>query len=235
MSFVSLSILASFFSIFQSKSLLVLSISWYSSLHWSRLAMSATSSLLSMPIILSMAMRTFSKWPALAERTSKARAASLKLWLSLAALLMAAYAWALGLPWSSSWRREGAMSRPVSRMSMPVSLPALMAEAKSSRASSLMRISIALEMPSSSSSRRLLRVVHSSCLAWQAAFVTSKNLMSASFCATVSSYMFWVSARRCSASAFSPSFFNFSASSSLSCLVFMAMNFSKFMLEVDSA
>mmetsp|Transcript_81260 Transcript_81260/g.228906 ORF Transcript_81260/g.228906 Transcript_81260/m.228906 type:complete len:247 (-) Transcript_81260:446-1186(-) len=146
---------------------------------------------------------------------------------------MVAYARAAGVP--SSCKKEGAMSLPVSLLSMPVSLPSLMAEAKSSRASSLVRISIALEMPASSSSRRLLRVVHSSCFSSQAALVTSKNFMSASFCATVSSYMFWVSARRCSASAFSPSFFSLSASSSLSSAVFSAMNASKFLFDVASA
>mmetsp|Transcript_127131 Transcript_127131/g.368050 ORF Transcript_127131/g.368050 Transcript_127131/m.368050 type:complete len:236 (+) Transcript_127131:715-1422(+) len=128
------------------------------------------------------------------------------------------------------------MSLPVSYLlSVRTSLPSLIAEEKSSRASSLVRISNALRMPEISSLRRSLRTVHSSCFASQAFVVSSKNLMFASFCATVSSYICCVSARRTSDSALTPSFFCLSASMSLSSTVFTAMYDSNFVLAAASS
>mmetsp|Transcript_103073 Transcript_103073/g.276894 ORF Transcript_103073/g.276894 Transcript_103073/m.276894 type:complete len:233 (-) Transcript_103073:61-759(-) len=181
MSPASLSILASFFSIFHSTSLTVLSTFKYSFLHWSRFSMSSASSLFSVVMTLSIITSTFSKWPTLASRTCTAKAASLRLFPLVAELLSTEYAFDIGESAPSNCRKTGAMSRPVLYlMSAPVSLPSLMAELKSSRAASLVRISRALEIPSSSSSRKLLRVVHSSCLVWQAALVSSKKATSAS-------------------------------------------------------
>mmetsp|Transcript_93101 Transcript_93101/g.182415 ORF Transcript_93101/g.182415 Transcript_93101/m.182415 type:complete len:240 (-) Transcript_93101:848-1567(-) len=189
MSSVSLLILATLFLIFHSKSLLVLSIFWYSSLHWSRFWMSAASSSFKVWIISLMATMTLSKWPTLAARTCTANAARRKLWAFLACAVRAAKARsgasdaALALP---TCNKE--MSRPLSYLSsVRTSLPALIAEAKSSRASSLVKISSACAIPAISSYRNMLRLVHSSCFAWHAALVSSKNAMSASFCAAVSS------------------------------------------------
>mmetsp|Transcript_14426 Transcript_14426/g.33083 ORF Transcript_14426/g.33083 Transcript_14426/m.33083 type:complete len:233 (+) Transcript_14426:227-925(+) len=128
------------------------------------------------------------------------------------------------------------MSLPVSYASLaPTSFPGLMAEAKSARASSLVKISKALAMPAISSSRMLLRMVHSSCFASQAFFVSSKKTMSASFCAAVSSYICCVSARRTSDSAFSSSFFALSSSISFNSMAFTAMKSSNFVLAAASS
>mmetsp|Transcript_120845 Transcript_120845/g.385870 ORF Transcript_120845/g.385870 Transcript_120845/m.385870 type:complete len:387 (+) Transcript_120845:690-1850(+) len=224
----SLSILASFFSIFHSTSLTVLSTFKYSFLHWSRFSMSAVPSLFKVPTMASMATRTFSKWPTLASFTWTASAARRKLLPALADFLSALKALSAGDASLASCTKDGAMSRPVLYLSLaPVSLPSLMAEPKSSRAASLVRISSALPMPANSSSRRLLRVLQSSCLDWHAALVSSKKAMSASRDAVVSSYICCVSARRCSFSAFSPAFFSCSASISFSSVVFVAIKSSK--------
>mmetsp|Transcript_89264 Transcript_89264/g.257406 ORF Transcript_89264/g.257406 Transcript_89264/m.257406 type:complete len:280 (-) Transcript_89264:647-1486(-) len=229
---VSFAILALLFLIFHSRSLTLLSIFWYSCLHWSRLAMSAASSSFKVWIISLMATMTLSKWPTLAARTCTANAARRKLWAFLACAVRAAKARsgasdaALALP---TCNKE--MSRPLSYLSsVRTSLPALIAEAKSSRASSLVKISSACAIPAISSYRNMLRLVHSSCFAWQAALVWSKNSMSASFCARVSSYICCVSASRTSASAFSPSFFAMSACINFNSVVFTAMKSSNFVL-----
>mmetsp|Transcript_51817 Transcript_51817/g.113117 ORF Transcript_51817/g.113117 Transcript_51817/m.113117 type:complete len:201 (-) Transcript_51817:538-1140(-) len=109
----------------------------------------------------------------------------------------------------------------------PVSWPGLMAEAKSSRAASEVRISMASLMPASSSLRRESRRFHSSLFVWQAALVLSKNSMSAAFCAWVSSYMLWVSARRDSASAFWEVFSAMDFSAAIFSSVLTAMKSSK--------
>lgn len=70
---------------------------------------------------------------------------------------------------------------------MPVSLPAVIAEEKSSRAESLVRTSRAFLMPSSSSTRSSPRVPHSLCFDSQAALVSSKKAMSAFIWLSVSS------------------------------------------------
>jgi len=81
----------------------------------------------------------------------------------------------------------------------------------------------------------LLRVVQASCFAKQAAFVSSKKAMSAFFCSAVSSYMACVSAKRCSDSAFVPSFSILSFSSACTSSAFAAMKSSKFAFAVASA
>mmetsp|Transcript_81256 Transcript_81256/g.228884 ORF Transcript_81256/g.228884 Transcript_81256/m.228884 type:complete len:226 (-) Transcript_81256:649-1326(-) len=198
--------------------------------------MSSASSLFSVVMTLSIITSTFSKWPTLASRTCTAKAASLRLFPLVAELLSTEYAFDIGESAPSNCRKTGAMSRPVLYlMSAPVSLPSLMAEPKSSRAASLVRISSALPMPANSSSRRLLRVLQSSCLDWHAALVSSKKAMSAFFCSAVSSYMACVSARRCSDSALVPSFSILSFSSASTSSAFVAMKSSKLAFAVASA
>jgi len=79
MSSVSLSILALFFLICQSRSLTVEVIFWYSPLQWSRFSMSAAPSSWMAAIILSISEMTLSKWPTFAMRTLTASCAMRRL------------------------------------------------------------------------------------------------------------------------------------------------------------
>mmetsp|Transcript_1120 Transcript_1120/g.3415 ORF Transcript_1120/g.3415 Transcript_1120/m.3415 type:complete len:209 (-) Transcript_1120:895-1521(-) len=180
----SLSIFAWFFFTSHLMLAMVLFVFLYSSLHWSRLAMSEASSSLRVFIMSSTASMTSWKWPTLASRAFTARAARRKLFAFVAAAFSEEYALSSGLS-ADTCSREGA---PVSMVgSAPVSLPGLIALMKRSRASSSLRMLRALMMPSSSSSRISLLVTHSLCLASQAALVSSKSAMSAFFWAMVSS------------------------------------------------
>mmetsp|Transcript_68451 Transcript_68451/g.200957 ORF Transcript_68451/g.200957 Transcript_68451/m.200957 type:complete len:349 (+) Transcript_68451:836-1882(+) len=222
----SLAILASFFSIFQSRSLLLDSTFWYSSLHWSRFSMSSSPSSLSTCIMSLMAVITSSKWPALVVLTCAARRARRRLWDFVAPFFSAAKALLTGAATSSTLavcRKE-------------VSLPGLMALLNISRASSLVRISRALSMPASSSSRISLRVLHSDALLSQASLVASKNSTSAFIWASVSSYCWVASASIISASAlaFSAAFRVSCISMSDSCFAATKASKSRFLLDSSS-
>mmetsp|Transcript_69357 Transcript_69357/g.181775 ORF Transcript_69357/g.181775 Transcript_69357/m.181775 type:complete len:352 (-) Transcript_69357:242-1297(-) len=223
---VSLSILATFFSIFHAMSFWVDSIFWYSSLHWSRFCLSSASSSFSTCIMLSMAVSTLSKWPTLVVLTSAAKRARRRLWDLVALLLSAAKALFSGTDASAELEVCRSM----------VSLPGLMALLNSSRASSLVRISRALLMPRISSSRRDLRVPHSVALLSQDSLVTSKKSTSAFICASVSSYSCVDSASIISASAlaFSAAFRVSWSSLSVSCFAAMKASKSRFLVASPS-
>merc|ERR1719271_333639 len=180
-SFSSFAIFAKLFLICQSRSLTVFVISWYSSKHCVFFARSSAPSSWSVLSISSMAPITSSKCPAFELRIWTARAARRMLCDFFTWPFNALYALAAGAL-TESCNRDGELA-----ICKNVSTPGLMDLANNSRASSLVKISKALLMPSNSASRISFLTVHSSCLDWHASFVWSKNSMSAFICFSVSS------------------------------------------------
>mmetsp|Transcript_55851 Transcript_55851/g.156711 ORF Transcript_55851/g.156711 Transcript_55851/m.156711 type:complete len:200 (+) Transcript_55851:782-1381(+) len=174
----SLSILAWFFSSFQSRSEMVLLIFVYSFSHSSFFSMSDCCSAFRSSTILSMAPMTLSKWPAFDNFTAAATRARRRLWDFEAIFFSASYALRAA---TGAESMDESCNKAGAAASFSKDLP------KTCRASSLVRISRAFEMPSNSSSRIFLRSDHSSLFVWHASLVVSKNSMSALSCASVSS------------------------------------------------
>mmetsp|Transcript_75857 Transcript_75857/g.222366 ORF Transcript_75857/g.222366 Transcript_75857/m.222366 type:complete len:245 (+) Transcript_75857:656-1390(+) len=169
---------ALFFVICHSSSSTLSAMAWVWFLQSSTFLMSSASSVCRVASKVSMAWMTWSKCPTSPRRPpapmAAASAASRRLLLRLACSRSSPRARARG---ASSWPE--ASCRKAGR-------PGCTALARSSRASSLVRMASACAMPLSSSVRKASRADHSSVLATHEAFVASKKAMSACICASES-------------------------------------------------